>query len=210
MKMKKFVALALAAVMAVSTLTACGGSGSGVSGSVSTSQVNNLLEDVGSDITVSSDSTLNNAVRNAAREIVSTGSISSFDRSVRNSMGWTAQSIASSILNQILGGLGIVGPSVTFGLTSVVEENQLKTNTGAGGLASYIGANSSKVTAMAPINTPEKYAATLVLAVDGTLGLLSDITDNHIRMTYNVSGTKATAPDGTVYWVFAAQIKMAS
>ncbi|OUQ36137.1 hypothetical protein [Faecalibacterium sp. An122] len=209
MKMKKFVALALAAVMAVSVLTGCGGSG-GVSGSVSTSQVNNLLEDVGSDITVSSDSTLNNAVRNAAREIVSTGSISSFDRSVRNSMGWTAQSIASSILNQILGGLGIVGPSVTFGLTSVVEENQLKTNTGAGGLASYIGANSSKVTAMAPINTPEKYAATLVLAVDGTLGLLSDITDNHIRMTYNVSGTKATAPDGTVYWVFAAQIKMAS
>lgn len=206
MKMKKFVALALAAVMAVSVLTGCGGSG-GVSGSVSTSQVNNLLEDVGSDITVSSDSTLNNAVRNAAREIVSTGSISSFDRSVRNSMGWTAQSIASSILNQIL---GIVGPSVTFGLTSVVEENQLKTNTGAGGLASYIGANSSKVTAMAPINTPEKYAATLVLAVDGTLGLLSDITDNHIRMTYNVSGTKATAPDGTVYWVFAAQIKMAS
>lgn len=76
MKMKKFVALALAAVMAVSVLAGCGG-GSGVSGSVSTSQVNNLLEDVGSDITVSSDSTLNNAVRNAAREIVSTGSISS-------------------------------------------------------------------------------------------------------------------------------------
>lgn len=209
MKIKKFVALALAAVMTVSMLTACGGGG-GVSGSVSTSQVNSLLKDVGSDISVSNDSTLNNAVRNAAREIVSTGSISAFDRSVRNSMGWTAQNIASSILNQILGGLGIIGPSVTFGLTSVVKEQDLEANTGAGGLASYIGANSGKVTAMAPINTPEKYAATLVLAVDGTLGLLSDVTENRIRITYNVSGTKATAPDGTVYWVFAAQVKMAS
>ena len=29
-------------------------------------------------------------------------------------------------------------------------------------------------------------------------------------MTYNVAGSKATAPDGTVYWVFAAQIQIAS
>lgn len=209
MKIKKFVALVLAAVMAVSVLTACGGS-SGVSGSVSTNQINTLLKGVDSDITVSNDSTLNNAVRNAAREIVSTGSAGAFDRSVRNAMGWTAQSIAGSLLNQILNGLGIIGPSVTFGLTSVVKEQDLKANTGAGGLASYIGTNSGKVTALAPINTPEKYAATMVLAVDGTVGVLSDVTENRIRTTYNVSGTKATAPDGTVYWVFAAQVKIAS
>ena len=56
----------------------------------------------------------------------------------------------------------------------------------------------------------EKYAAALVLAVDGTVGQLSDLSNNIIGVSYNVSGTKATAPDGTVYWVFAAQVKLAA
>ena len=62
---------------------------------------------------------------------------------------------------------------------------------------------------MAPINTPEKYAASLVLAVDNVVGKLTDLTNGAIRTTYSVSGTKAKTADGTVYWVFAAQITIA-
>lgn len=208
MKFKKFIALALAAVMAVSVLTACGSSG--VSGSVSVSQVNSLLKDVGADITVTSDSKLNNAVRAAAKTIVSTGSTSQVSSSVAKSMGWTADNMFKNFFSQFLSGLGIIPPSVTFGLSTVIEAERLEANTGAGGLAAYVGAHSDKVTKMAPINTPEKYAAALVLAVDGTVGQLSDLSNNIIGVSYNVSGTKATAPDGTVYWVFAAQVKLAA
>lgn len=204
MKIKKFLALALAAVMAVTMLTAC--SSSGVSGSLSNSQVNSLLEGVGSDITVNNDSSLNNAVRNAARDVASTGSINGVDKSIRNTMRWRAQDVISSLVQQFLQGLGFIGPNVTTGLTSVVKETDLKANTGSGGLFSGI----DKVAKLAPINTPEKYAAAMVLAVDGTVGKVSDLTENRIGMSYNVSGTKATAPDGTVYWIFAAQVRVSA
>ena len=169
-------------------------------------EVNSLLETAGSDIEVTNNSTLNNAVRNAAAEVASSGSTSSVDRSIRNAMGWKASDVVSSIVNQFLGSLGIIGPDLKLGLTAVVKEEDLKNNTGSGGLAGWIG-NTSKI---APINTPEKYAATLVLAADNSIGRLSDLSENRIRMTYNVAGSKATAPDGTVYWVFAAQIQIAS
>ena len=206
MKIKRWISLALTAVMAVSVLTACGGGTNGVSGYLSNNEVNSLLETAGSDIEVTNNSTLNNAVRNAAAEVASSGSTSSVDRSIRNAMGWKASDVVSSIVNQFLGSLGIIGPDLKLGLTAVVKEEDLKNNTGSGGLAGWIG-NTSKI---APINTPEKYAATLVLAADNSIGRLSDLSENRIRVTYNVAGSKATAPDGTVYWVFAAQIQIAS
>ena len=72
MKCKKFLALVMSAVLSVSMLTACGGGSSGVSGSVSNSQVNSLLADA--EIQVDTNSSLNVAVRNAAKKVVETGS----------------------------------------------------------------------------------------------------------------------------------------
>lgn len=69
MKIKRWIALVLTAVMAVSVLTACGGSGSNVSGYLSNNEVNSLLETAGSEIAVVNDPSLNNAVRNAAGEV---------------------------------------------------------------------------------------------------------------------------------------------
>lgn len=207
MKIKRWISLALTAVMAVSVLTACGGGGgSGVSGYLSNSEVNSLLDTAGSDIEVTNDSTLNNAVRNAARDVASNGSTGSVDRSIRNAMGWKASDVVSNMVRQFLGSLGILGSDVKLGLTAVVREEDLKNNTGSGGLPGAIG----KTGPIAPINTPEKYAATLILATDNSIGWLSDVSENRIRMTYNVAGSKATAPDGTVYWIFAAQIQIAS
>lgn len=213
MKIKRWIALVLTAVMAVSVLTACGGGGgggTGVSGSLSNSQVNSLLKTAGSDITVTNDSTLNNAVRNAAREVAASGSTSSVDRSIRNAMGWKASNVVSNWVNQFLGSLGILGPDVALGVTAVVKAEDLESNTGSGGLASFIGSNSSKISSIAPINTPERYGATLVLSADSGVGWLSDVSENKIRTTYSVAGSKATTADGTVYWVFAAQIQIAS
>ena len=57
-----------------------------------------------------------------------------------------------------------------------------------------LGANRSKVTAMAPINTPEKFAATVVLAVDGAVGQISSATNNMVGVSYNVAGHKVRTP----------------
>lgn len=206
MKCKKFLALVMSAVLSVSMLAGCGGGSSGVSGSVSNSQVNSLLADA--EIQVDPDSSLNVAVRNAAKKVVETGSPNSFANSVATEMRWRPQDILGNLLSQLLNGL-IVGPNVTFGLTSYIEEDRLVTNQGSGSLVGQVGSNAGYVRDMAPINTPEKYAASLVLAVDNVVGKLTDLTNGAIRTTYSVSGTKAKTADGTVYWVFAAQITIA-
>lgn len=206
MKMKRWIALILTALMAVSVLTACsGGSSTGVSGSLSNNEVNSLLKTAGSDIVVVNDSTLNNAVRNAAREVAASGSTSSVDKSIRNAMEWKASNIISNLWNQLLGSLGIIGPNLKLGLTAVVTEENLKNNVGSGGLAN-VGGNTN---AIAPINTPEKFAAAMVLGADDKVGYLTDLSENRIRATYNVAGSKAKAPDGTIYWIFAMQIQVA-
>ncbi len=206
MKIKRWISLALTAVMAVSVLTACGGGTNGVSGYLSNNEVNSLLETAGSEIAVVNDPSLNNAVRNAAGEVASTGSTSSVDKSVRNAMSWKASDIFGNLWNQILGSLGIIGPNIKVGVTAVVTEENLKSNTGAGGIAN-VGGNT---TAIAPINTPEKFAAAMVLGADNSLGWLSDVSENRVRTTYSVAGSKAKTADGTVYWVFAMQVQIAS
>ena len=99
MKIKRWIALVLTAVMAVSVLTACGSS-SGASGYLSNNEVNALLDTAGSDVQVVNNSTLNNAVRNAAAEVASSGSTSSVDKSVRNAMSWKISDILSNAWNQ--------------------------------------------------------------------------------------------------------------
>ena len=63
MKLKKWLAVALAAVMTAGMLAGCGGGGTG--GSLSINQVNRLLVDAGSDVTAQSSELLDNAVKTA-------------------------------------------------------------------------------------------------------------------------------------------------
>lgn len=69
MKAKKFAALILALVMALTMLTACGGGG----GSMSLSEVNSILSDKGSSVRVISDSELNSAVKTTAASLQKNG-----------------------------------------------------------------------------------------------------------------------------------------
>lgn len=208
MKMKKFVALALAAVMAVSTLTACGGS-SGVSGSLSSNKVESQLKEVDVEIDLTIDSHMNNTVRSAAEELANGSSQSAVRNKIIKDMSWDPLSIIQNAWNQLLNGLGILTPKASFGLVQIVDAQQLETNQGAGGLASMVGAHRDKVATMAPINTPEKYAAALVLAVDGTVGQFSENENSRVNVSYNVSGYKVKDQNDKYYWIFAAQVTIA-
>lgn len=204
MKIKKLLALALSAVMAVGVLTACGGGGSSVSGSLSNNEVNRLLKSVGSGITVENDTKLNNAVRSAASEITSSGSTSSVQSTISSNMKWSINSNISNAIKNFISSGGLMGIDMSYGSTRVIEENQLKTNTSAGGIWSSV----DNISSLEPINTPEKFAAAMVLVEESKNGWISSATNNVVRFTYNVSASKAKTSDGTVYWVFAAQVNV--
>lgn len=85
MKMKKFLALVLSAVMAVSMLAACGGGG----GSLSISDVNSILRELDSDARVTSSANLNSATRATANYL--------------EEMGTFTNEAATSRLNAICG-----------------------------------------------------------------------------------------------------------
>ena len=69
MKWKKWIALALSAVMAVSMLTACGGGG----GVTSTLSASRLLEDAGSDAVIVRENKLSTAVQLRPRMLLRLG-----------------------------------------------------------------------------------------------------------------------------------------
>ena len=189
--------------MAVGVLTACGGGGgSSVSGSLSNNEVNRLLKSVGSGITVENDTKLNNAVRSAASEITSSGSTSSVQSTISSNMKWSINSNISNAIKNFISSGGLMGIDMSYGSTRVIEENQLKTNTSAGGIWSSV----DNISSLEPINTPEKFAAAMVLVEDSKNNWVATATNNLVRFTYNVSATKAKASDGTVYWVFATQV----
>ena len=204
MKCKKFLALVMSAVLSVSMLTACGGGGSGVSGSLDLNKVDNLLESAGSDINVEKNNKLDDAVRDAAERIVSTGSTSGADRVVSNAMHWSLTNFVGSAWNDFVNSGGVMGVDLAYGRTFIIEESRLESNSGAGILGA-INENSNLINKLRPINTPEAFAAAQVLIVDGSVGRLQDLTNNAIRFTYNVSAKKATTKNDT-YWVIAAQI----
>ena len=206
MKCKKFLALVMTAVLSVSMLAGCSGGGGGVSGSISTNQVNDLLEDVGSDIEVEVNSKLNNAVRAAAQNIAKTGSTGSANREVSNAMGWSIGNVFGDLIRNFLNGGALLGSQTKYGMTYVVEESRLENNTGSSGLLGMISSNKDKINKLGQIDEPEEFAAALVLGVDGTVGQLDELSNGLIRFTYNVSGSKAKTEDGTVYWVFGAQV----
>lgn len=206
MKIKKLAALALAAVMAASVLTACGG-GSGASGSVSTSQVNGYLDDVGSDINVTTDSSLNNAVRTAASNISAGGSISAAYSTVSSKMNWSVESNFIGAIRKYIASDGLTGLNMSYGSVQVVESEDLQRGVSMGILGA-MGTNGDKIAKLGELNTPEKVSAAMILKIDGMIGTLSDMSNNLVRFTYNASATKAKTQDGTVYWVFATQVNV--
>ena len=208
MKCKKFLALVMTAVLSVSMLTACGGGG-GIKDTLSDSKVESQLKEVGVEIQLSDDSHMNNIVRAAAKDLAGGSSQGSVRSKIMNEMDWDAVSQLKNAWNQLLGSLGILTPSVSAGLVQIVNSEELAANRGAGGVLSLVGTHKQKVTSMAPISTPEKYAAALILGVDGTVGMLSEATNDIVGVSYNVCGYEVEDPNGVEYWVFAAQITLA-
>ena len=70
-KIKKLLALALSAVMAVSMLTACGGGGK--AGSLNLGEVNSVISEYGGETRVKNSNTLNNALRSVADTLQKNG-----------------------------------------------------------------------------------------------------------------------------------------
>ena len=51
------------------------------------------------------------------------------------------------------------------------------------------------------------FPAALALSLDGTVGtLVSGLTNSYAHLRYDVAGYKVADPNGTDYWVFAAQV----
>ena len=200
MKCKKLLALVMAAVLSVSMLTACGGGG-GVKDTLSTTQVESLVEAAGSDAVISHNSTMNNIVRAAAQDLANGSSQSTVRNTITNKMGWGIVSQVQNFISQFLGSLGILTPNVSTGLVQIVQADQLEASLSSGGVASKLGAYKDKVAEMRPINTAEKFMATLVLASDGTLvqrpysGLQAMRTDEtYSRAGFDLAGTEPLAP----------------
>lgn len=205
MKWKKWIALALSAVMAVSMLTACGGSG-GVSGSLNVSKMTDLLEDAGSDAVIVRENKLSTAVTAAAKNVASSGATGSASRIVAENMGWTVTNVLGELINDIKNSGAIMSIGTSVGITYVVEENDLKTNTGLG-LLGYLASNREQIQKLGAINTPEAFAAAQILMIDGALGTVQDISGNAVRFSYNAAAKKATTSSDTSYWVIAIEVK---
>ena len=208
MKCKKLLALVMAAVLSVSMLTACGG-GSGVKDTLSTTQVENLVEAAGSDAVISHNSTMNNIVRAAAQDLANGSSQSTVRNTITNKMGWGIVSQIQNFISQFMGSLGILTPNgISMGLVQIVRSDQLEASLSNGGIASHLGAYKDKVTEMKPINTAEKFMATLILAADGTVGQTMNGGENGVGLSYSVSGYEVEDPNGIDYWVFAIEVTM--
>ena len=204
MKCKKFLALVMTAVLSVSMLAGCGGGGGGVSGSLDMNEVNTLLDSTGRDIQVEKLNRLDNAVRDAAERIASTGSTNGAEQIVSNAMEWSLTDFVGNAWNDFVNSGGVMGVDLAYGRTFIIEESRLETNTGAGILGA-VNANSNLINKLKPINTPESFAAAQILIVDGSVGQLQDLTNDAVRFSYNASAKKAKTENGT-YWVIAAQI----
>ena len=210
MKFKKVLALALSAMMAMSVLAGCGGGGGSVKDSLSTTQVENLVEAAGSDAVIRHNSTMNNTVRAAAKDLANGSSQTTVRNTIVKNMGWGIVNQVQNAIGQFLGSLGILLPSnVSTGLVQIIPSNQLDESMSKGGIASWGGAYKDEIASMKPINTAEKFMATLVLASDGTIGQTMK-GENGVGITYCVSGYEVEDPNGIDYWVFAIEITMGS
>ena len=200
MKMKKFVALALAAVMAVSTLTACGGS-SGVSGSLNTSQVNNLLDKAGSDITVTAPSSFKSAVKSTAEELVKAGT-------VKNSAAATTK------INTKMGepSFGLMFTSGRFSMAYILSEREIEAGGQASSMAAMLGLSGTNFGNLGWVDTPEGVAAAIVLGIDGGIETYINRFLNvlpggaKVDADYAVSASKMYDSNDVAYWLIGVEV----
>ena len=221
MKCKKWMALALAAVMAVGVLAGCGGNGSSTSSDLNIQEVNSYLKTAGSDVQVKNSDALNSAVKQAASSMKESGIFTpdKANEEVFNRMDW---SDVDEMLDAI-GNLQEMNPFIdlSYGAGFCIEANRLEEGVDVKSLLSVVGLSSDQVDSLGVVKTPEQFAAAIVLAVDETIdenidqalnGLLPSWLEevefkDLIGFNYSVSATKVTSEEGVVYWVFGGQVE---
>ena len=209
MKLKKWLAVALAAVMTAGMLAGCGGGGTG--GSLSINQVNRLLVDAGSDVTAQSSELLDNAVKTAVDAMETDGTFST----------QKATESVNSTLN--LPSFSLTG--VKAGGAYVITEDELESGINAAALARFFKVNidTSKLGDLAVVDSADEFAAAAVLAADTLVHQyltestirqyvqdealaeqLAALIEAGVDFEYAVSAQR-TSHDGVTYWVFGAQ-----
>ncbi|OUN37672.1 hypothetical protein B5G28_10225 [Faecalibacterium sp. An77] len=199
MKMKKFVALALAAVMAVSVLAGCGGGGSG--GSLSTSEVNSLLHKAGSDITVTAPSDFKSAVKSTAEELVKAGT-------VKNS------ALATTKINTKMGepSFGLMLTSGRFSMAYILSEREIEAGGQASSMAAMLGLSGTNFGNLGWVDTPEGVAAAIVLGIDGGIETYINRFLNvlpggaRVDADYAVSASKMYDSNDVAYWLIGVEV----
>lgn len=213
MKLKKWLAVALAAVMTAGMLAGCGGGGTG--GSLSINQVNRLLVEAGSGVTAQSSELLDNAVKTAVDAMETDGTFSTQKamESIDDTLG-----VFSIDLTGIKAG-------VKAGGAYVITEDELESGINAAALARFFEVNidTSKLGDLAVVDSADEFAAAAVLAADTLVhqyltessirqyvqneelaSQLVALLENGITFTYYVSAQR-TSYNGVTYWVFGAQ-----
>ena len=209
MKLKKWLAVALAAVMAAGMLAGCGGGGTG--GSLSINQVNRLLADAGSGVTAQSSELLDNAVKTAVDAMETDGTFS------------TQKAMES--IDDTLGVFSIDLTGIKAASAYVITEDELESGINAAALARFFEVNidTSKLGDLAVVDSADEFAAAAVLAADTLVhqyltessirqyvqneelaSQLVALLENGITFTYYVSAQRTTY-NGVTYWVFGAQ-----
>ena len=213
MKLKKWLAVALAAVMTAGMLAGCGGGGTG--GSLSINQVNRLLVDAGSDVTAQSSELLDNAVKTAVDAMETDGTFSTQKamESIDDTLG-----VFSIDLTGIKASIKAAG-------AYVITEEELERGINAAALAQIFDVNidTGKMGDLAVVESANEFAAAAVLAADTLVhqyltessirqyvqneelaSQLVALLENGITFTYYVSAQRTTY-NGVTYWVFGAQ-----
>ena len=209
MKLKKWLAVALAAVMTAGMLAGCGGGGTG--GSLSINQVNRLLVDAGSDVTAQSSELLDNAVKTAVDAMETDGTFS------------TQKAMES--IDDTLGVFSIDLTGIKAASAYVITEDELESGINAAALAQIFKVNidTGKLGDLAVVESANEFAAAAVLAADTLVhqyltestirqyvqneelaSQLVALLENGITFTYYVSAQRTTY-NGVTYWVFGAQ-----
>ena len=209
MKLKKWLAVALAAVMTAGMLAGCGGGGTG--GSLSINQVNRLLVDAGSDVTAQSSELLDNAVKTAVDAMETDGTFS------------TQKAMES--IDDTLGVFSIDLTGIKAASAYVITEDELESGINAAALARFFEVNidTSKLGDLAVVESANEFAAAAVLAADTLVHQyltestirqyvqdealaeqLAALIEAGVDFEYAVSAQR-TSHDGVTYWVFGAQ-----
>lgn len=198
MKIKKWLALALSAVMAVGVLTACGGGGGG---SLNTGEVNSMIAKAGSDITITAPSELKNAVNSTAKELAQSGAY-------RNSL------VATTKLNNKMGtpAFGLMLTSGRFCMSFILPERDIETGGEASAMAAMLGLSKTEMGNLGWVDTPEGVAAAIVLGIDGGIDkyinqFLSIFPAKaSVKAKYAITASKMTDSNDVSYWLFGVEI----